>query len=77
VRVIVILDVKPHEDEPSRTFEQIKEDLETEIEANTIDVANANGDGSAHEVKVLAVGKTWPEVQENLTAREQFNSARD
>lgn len=77
MHVVVILDVTPLEGEARRDSAAVIEELENEIERVAVDVSNASGIYSAHAVKVLGIGKTWPEAQESQTARTQFNSARD
>jgi tellurite resistance protein len=72
VHIVVILDVKPMEGEARREPEQIIEELEAEIERVAVDVPNASGTFSAHEIKVAGIGKDVAAAQQSLAERKQY-----
>lgn len=72
MKVVVILDVTPAAGEASRDREAVHETLESEVEALVLDVPNASGGMSAHEVKVAGIGHDVAEASLSFAQRKQY-----
>lgn len=70
--VVLILDVNPTPDEPGRAREAVQTELESEVERIVVDVPNASGTYSAHDIKVAGIGKDVREATQSFAQRKQY-----
>lgn len=73
MKVVLILDVTPAEGEPRREREPVQEELEAEIERLSLDVRNASGAASMHNVKVAGIGADVAESSLSFARRKQYS----
>lgn len=73
MHIVVILDITPMDGEPRRESEQVIADLEDQLDGfGGLDVANASGSYSTHEIKVAGIGKDIAAAQQSLADRKQY-----